>query len=94
MNKFSNLYKSTKLSTDRNLYLYFPKFMARNALIIAIPVLFCFHPSLEILLAQVVQLLYLGHYMQMKPHSDKLHAWIESFNESMVLIYIMLCLGY
>lgn len=92
--KCGNLYQDIKIKHLNNWDLaYYPLFLARRTIFVAIPTILYFCTSFQIQTLMVLNSLYIMFYAGQLPHWEKKRGKLECFNEFMIIVmsYHMIC---
>lgn len=86
LRRYSNLYQEVRLSGKQNWKLvYYPLFLFRRIVFVAIPTFLFLWPSFQIQLLIFLTSLYILFYIGERPHWETRRTRIEVFNEVMIL---------
>ena len=84
MEKYSLWYDGINLDIARRsrwTLIYYPFFILKRFVFVMTPVLLTGHPSQQIQLLLLLDLMYHLYYLIVRPHKDKRQMWIEMANE-------------
>lgn len=73
--------------------MYYPLFLWRRVVFVVIPTFLFNYPAFQVQILLFMTSLYVVYYASTRPHMDRHRAFIETFNEVMIMImnYHMVC---
>lgn len=84
--KYLNLYAGVTLKRGFSPLLYTPVFLIRRIIFVALPTFFFNFPFLQLQLLIFLTSIYVGFYMDIRPHVDRRRLKLEVFNELMIML--------
>lgn len=84
--RISNLYSDIHLTRNQQTVWYYPVFMLRRVIFVAIPTFVYFIPTIQLQVLVFATSTYIMYYSGVRPHTDWKRFKLELFNEIVIMV--------
>jgi hypothetical protein len=92
--KYQNMYSRIGFKKGKTTVLYYPLFLLKRLLMVAITQVFLDHPGIQLQCLSYLTTAYVLAYMTLRPHWSQTQRNFEMFNEALLMVLVYCAMSY